>query len=145
LARAGRRGTVRSLATAGVALLTAVGIGRTARGDAAQIAAAAKRKRRGRRGPSGPPGPASTEIFANARQLGADAGSQQTATANCPDDQILVGGGYDTGASDGSVAVTSIFPEPAPHPRQYSVSFVRLVEANEETEVFAFAVCAPGS
>lgn len=140
-----RRTTVRSLAAAGVALLAAVGVVRAARGDAADVASAAKRKRRGRRGPPGPPGPAITTIFSNGRQLGADAGSQQTATANCPDGQVLVGGGYDTGASDGSVAVTATFPEPAPNPRQYSVAFVRLVEADDESEVLAFAVCAPGA
>jgi hypothetical protein len=34
-------------------------------------------------------------------------------------------------------------PDPDPNPNAYLVTFVRLVDAQDDTEVSAFAVCAP--
>jgi hypothetical protein len=148
-AAADLRVTVRSLGTAAMAALGALGLRRTAgvgaggTGSVTSENTKGRRGKRGRRGPVGPPGPTTTEIVADERDLGAAAGSKQTCVAGCPDDQVLVGGGFDTGADDGSVAVTSVFPEPAPNPTEYGVSFVRLVAAGNPTEGIAFAICAP--
>lgn len=103
----------------------------------------------GPQGATGPQGSAASAGLVGStldfdfKNLAAAAGSTVDCQANCPGNQLFIGGGFDTGVTNGSIVVTRALPDPDPTPNGYLVTFVRVTAGAQSTQVQCYVVCTP--